>query len=77
MLGRLLAALLSLLPDGLIAALARSGLDLVRANAIKVVIILALTVIAGLSSSTLLTLGVVPVFYRAVSALLGRRGDAS
>ncbi len=33
---------------------------------------LALTVIAGLSSSTLLTLGVVPVFYRAVSSLLAR-----
>jgi HAE1 family hydrophobic/amphiphilic exporter-1 len=32
---------------------------------------LALTVIAGLSSSTLLTLGVVPVFYRAISALRG------
>ena len=35
---------------------------------------LALTIIAGLSSSTLLTLGVIPVVYRVLTRLLERRG---
>lgn len=38
---------------------------------------LALTIIAGLSSSTLLTLVVIPVVYAGATALLGRRGTAA
>ena len=38
---------------------------------------LALTIIAGLSSSTLLTLGVIPVVYLVLTRLLERRPESS